>query len=173
MEFKGTPETWLEWLVGTDEQRSHDARLALGGLTPDDGIAPDRFIDALSSGDDDVVFWSTVALARLESTAIAAVLPLLELASQHGAFRVRQSAIAALSRIDAARPSVKAGLLAALRDENAFVRREALQALIHVPSLGRTELRLIAEMSSDPDPNVARWSEIALRNIKADRRRDA
>jgi hypothetical protein len=62
-------------------------------------------------------------------------------------------------------------LLGALSDESAFVRREALQALISMRNLRSVDLAAIRDLKDDPDPDVARWSEIALRNIGAGKRR--
>ena len=169
-QFKGTPEEWLDWLVGGDEQRAHDACLALGGIGPDDGIAPDPFVAALSSANENVVFWATIALARLGPKAARATPTLVEISSQHPAFGVRQAAVSALSQIIPSDPLVKVALLAALQDPHAAVRREALQALTRVRALEDDDLHLIAKLSGDADKDVARWSEIVLRSLARDRK---
>ncbi len=167
--FKGNPEDWLRWLGSNDPDLSQQARLALGGLTPQDGFSPEVFLAALASDDDDIVLWSVVALGRLEAGALRAIPGLVRLASAHRAFGVRQAAVSALPRIGSEEPEVKPALLAALTDASPFVRREALQALTALPQLEQMDLRTIENMGADPDQDVARWSKIALRNIGSNR----
>jgi tetratricopeptide (TPR) repeat protein len=57
VEIKGTPDQWLDWLVGDDEQIAHDAKLALGGLIPEDNVPLEALVDGLTSAGEDVVFW--------------------------------------------------------------------------------------------------------------------
>jgi hypothetical protein len=63
-------------------------------------------------------------------------------------------------------PRAKATALQALNDSSPFVRREALQALIAIKGLSSTDLARIKDRENDADKDVARWSEIALRNIR-------
>jgi len=167
--FRGGPEDWLKWLVSGDADLSQEARMALGGIFPADGVAPDHFLASLSSSDDTIVFWSVVALAQLGPASLAAIPNLVEISARHDAFGIRQAAVDALSRIGPDHPAVKPAVLAALKDQSPFVRRDALQALIAIPGLQREDLLTIGEMAHDPDGAVSRWSEIALHSIRANR----
>ena len=93
----------------------------------------------------------------------------MEISARHQSFGIRQAAVDALARVAPERPPVKAALLAALHDESPFVRREALQALIVIPALEPADILTIRELERDPHEDVSRWSEIALRNIRAKR----
>ncbi len=64
----------------------------------------------------------------------------------------------------------KETVLRALNDNNSFVRRNALQALIRIHDLSAEDLERIKSMENDPDSSVASWSEIALRNIRINRK---
>jgi hypothetical protein len=64
-------------------------------------------------------------------------------------------------------PRAKVTVLQALDHASPFVRREALQALIAIKGLSASDLALIIkDRENDADKDVARWSEIALRNIR-------
>ena len=47
-----------------------------------------------------------------------------------------------------------------------FVRQNALRAMISIKDLTAEDLGQIESMKNDPDYDVVRWSEIALRNIR-------
>jgi HEAT repeat protein len=167
MRIRGTPEDWLAWLVGPDPRKRKEAKLILGGLTPDDEAALVPLAKALASNDDVIVFWSVVALTRLGRRATSAVPALCRLANFHAQFGMRQAAVAALGQIAPGDGAAKAAVLNAISDLSPFVRREALQAICAFDSLSNVELGRIRAAASDPDETVARWSKAALRNIRA------
>ena len=162
-----SPTEWLSWLVGSDAKQRQRARLALGGVEPEDEIDPGCFVAALSSGNDDVVFWSLVALGGIGPAGCSAVNEIRELASAHHASPIRAQAMAALVRIAPNDPETRVCVRAALSDSNPFVRREALENMITVASASDGDLDAIGELATDSDASVARWSEIAIRNIRA------
>ena len=161
----GTPDEWLEWLLGPDAARRNEAKLFLGGLQPDDEIQLTPLLRGLESSNHDITFWSIVAVTGLAGRAGSAAGKLRELARGHAEFGIRQAAVAALSKVSPADDQTRMTILKALEDESRFVRREALQALISVPRLESADLLRIAAMAKDSDPNVAHWSEVCLRNI--------
>jgi HEAT repeat protein len=166
MKADGTPKEWLAWLTGRDSRQRHEAKLILGGLEPKDVIGIDPLIRGLGSEDRDVAFWSTVGLGRLGRQAAAAIPNLAGVAVGHREFGVRQAAVSALAWVGPRDDQAKAAVLQALGDTSPWVRRDALEALIHFEDLTEHELTRIKAMESDPDEDVARWSEIALRNIR-------
>ena len=167
----GTPEDWIAWLTDSSEQKRKEARLILGGLRPSDRLRLAPLITALKSTDDNVVFWAVCALGRLRSRARRAVPALIDLV-HHRKSGVRQAAIHALSRLDPNDMRIKGVILQALQDTDPFVRREALQSLISLKNLTNEDIALIQAAGNDADENVARWSEIALRNINLKNRRN-
>lgn len=164
--FKGTPEDWLAWLTSGEEVLMREATFALGGISPSDGFVPDHFQEALSSPNERIVFWSIVALGRLERGSLPAIPKLVEISAQHRAFGVRQAAVQAISKIAPESVQAKQAIFSAFEDASEFVRREALQAVIAIPKLNAADINVIRQMSDDPDRDVSRWSEIALRNIQ-------
>ena len=162
----GTPDDWFDWLTGPDEQRAHDATIILGGIEPADGIPVAPLVERLDSDKEYVQFWALIALGRLEDNAVIAAPRIREMARSHKAFGLRQAAIMAIKRIAPADPATKETLTFTLRDPNPFVRRETLQAFIDVPALTQSDLQLIAAAANDEDETVARWSEVALRNVR-------
>jgi len=168
---ENTSAEWLSWLVGADEDRRKEATLRLGGLTPEDSVPLQPLLDGLRSDNETVVFWCTVALGRVGEAAHAGLADLLSVASGHPKFGLRQAAVAAAPRVDPRDESVRLTLLGALSDPSECVRREALQALVSMRNLRSEDLAAIRSLENDPDPNVARWSEVALRNIHAGPRR--
>lgn len=166
MRIQGTPEEWLSWLTSSDERKRKEVTLTLGGLIPKDRVPIAPLVEALASDNRDLVFWATIGLGCLGPHAATAVAPLSRVAHDHPEFGTRQAAVMALSRIAPSDPTAKVVVLNALDDSNPFVRREALQALIAFEDLSAEELGQIKTMEKDPDEMVARWSEIALRNIR-------
>jgi HEAT repeat protein len=161
----GTPEEWLAWLTDRDDQKRKEATLILGGLRPSDRLRLAPLIAALKSTDDNVVFWSVIALGCLRSRARRAIPAVVDLV-HHRDFGMRQAAIHTLSVLGPNDPRVKREIIQALRDPNPYVRREALQSLINMKNLTEDDIAVIKSAGSDPDDAVASWSEIALRNIR-------
>jgi HEAT repeat protein len=171
MDDVGSSEDWLRWLKSGDSALVDRARLGLGGVEPTDDIDRTPLIRGLASSDHDIVFWALVAIGRLGPQASEALEQVCNIARTHHEFGIRQSAAEAASRIGPHERLTVNTLLALLRDPSPYVRREALQALIAVEPLVETDIAAIRQMGADSDPAVARWSEIALRNIAARQRR--
>ncbi len=142
------------------------------GLTP---IEPDTkprensiepVLEGLRSSDGNKAFRAVFELHRLGERARTAVPELLLIASTTDECGLRQAAVNLLAAIAPDDPRAKAAALQALNDSNPFVRREALQALISIKGLSALDLARIKGMETDSDKDVARWSEIALRNIR-------
>jgi hypothetical protein len=153
-------------LAGDDEKRRHDARLILGGLTPDDPVAPEALVSRLTETDEDIVFWAVIGLARLEDRAAVGLSAISRVAARHPAFGVRQAALEALPRIAAKDPEIKPVLVHALVDESPWVRQSALRAFISVPALDASYLAAIRALEHDPDEIVRHQAEVTLRNIR-------
>jgi HEAT repeat protein len=170
MDSEATPEKWLSWLQYGNHSERKEATLILGGLKPSDPVRLSPLVQALESEDDNLIFWCVIALGRLRSRARRAVprlLPLLE----RSAFGIRQAVVLTLSKIAPNDERVKGAILGALKDPSPLVRRQALQAAIVIPHLTKGELRSIRSMENDLDEAVARWSEVALRNIRLRQKR--
>ena len=151
--------------------------ILLGELTSD-GLAPidpdakprevpvEPVLEQLRSSDSKKVFRTIIELHRLGERARVAVPELLRIASTFDKFGIRQAAVNMLAAVAPDDPRAKGAALRALNDSSPFVRREALQALIKVKGLSVIDLARIKEMENDSDKDVARWSEVALRNIR-------
>ena len=170
--IQGTSQEWLDWLTSRNQEKRKEATLILGALRPRDHLHLTPFITALRSGDKTVVFWSVIALGRLRSRAHRAIFVLRELV-HHSDSGIRQAAVNALSCIGPADPLVKAAVFQALKDNNAIVRRQALQSMMELKNLTDDDLTVIRALANDADENVARWSEITIRNIRLKKDRDA
>jgi HEAT repeat protein len=162
----GSPDDWFLWLIGSDSRLRKQATLILGGLEPTDDVSVAPFLERLSHNDETIVFWAVVALHRLGPRSKQAASSLATIAGTHPAFGVRQAAISALPKIAPTEPGTLEAMRKALSDSAAYVRREALQAIAKLPTLEMSDLEAIARMANDADEAVARWSEIALRNIR-------
>lgn len=111
------------------------------------------------------IFRAVFELHRLGERAKVAVPEMLCIANS-GETGLRQAALNTLAVIAPDDLRVKAASLQALNDSSPFVRREALQALISIKELSAADLARIKDMENDSDKGVARWAEIALRNIR-------
>lgn len=151
--------------------------ILLGELTPDGLIAIDQnakpplpsvepVLERLRSSDSRKVFSAVFDLQRFGDRATQAVPDLIRFSSESDEFGLRQAAVNTLAAIAPEDHRTKAAFLQALDDVHPSVRREALQALIKIRRLSETDLARIKEMEKDSDKDVARWSEIALRNIR-------
>ena len=166
MPVEGKLEKWLTWLIGPDSDKRWEAKLLLGALTPQDTVSLTPLVEALSSENDDLVFWSVIALASSGARAEPAVSELARVANFHSQFGNRQAVVGALSKVAPSNEVAKATVLRALEDTSPYVRENALQALIEFTELSAADLGKIRAMEDDSDEDVARWSEIAIRNIR-------
>jgi HEAT repeat protein len=164
--LRGTPDDWFAWLDGSHEKRRQEAKLILGGLTPDDPIAPEPLIARLADPNPEIVFWAVVGLSCMERRSAAALLQLIRVASLHTAFGNRQAALEALARVAPREPVAKQAILYALGDESLWVRIGALRALIEIPELSEDDLAAIRTLEDDPETMVRDQAEITLRNIR-------
>jgi len=141
----------------------------LGPIDPDtkpQEVRIESVLEDLRSSNSKKAFFAVFELRRLGDRAREAVPDLASLASAHDEFGLRQAAIISLADIAPDDSRAKTAILHALKDASPYVRREALQALISIKSLSVEDLALIKGMENDPDSDVARWSEVALRNIR-------
>lgn len=145
--------------------------LAEGGLRPFDPAAPrpdppiEPVLHEIRSADGRLVFRGIMALPRFGDRAREAVPDLLRIAAAADEVALRQFSVTILAMVAPDDPRVKGAVFRAFADSSPFVRREALQAAIKVKELSPADLTRIKDMERDPDRDVARWSEIALRNI--------
>jgi HEAT repeats len=145
--------------------------LTSGGLKPIDPnaerpeVSIEPVLEGLRSSDGKKVFRAVFELHRHGVRARAAIPELLRVAHSDD-FGLRQAAVNILAAVAPDDPRSKATALQALNDSSPSVRREALQALIAIKGLSATDLARIKDRENDADKDVARWSEIALRNIR-------
>ena len=158
------PQPWLDALARGDEEARKRATMAIGSFPLKGRIDVGPFVSALSSPDVKLVFWSVIGLGRSQSQAAQAVSALSSLAQGHPAFGIRQAAISALRDIAPGEAISRSATFQALRDSNAFVRREALQSIAAYPSISPTEVQLVRHLAGDPDESVVNWSAIVLRH---------
>ncbi len=144
--------------------------LTKGGLQPIDPDAKppevliEPVLEGLRSSDAKKVFRAVFELHRLGERSRVAVPELLRIATADE-FGLRQAAVNMLAVVAPDDPRAKAAALQAMNDSSPFVRREAIQALISIKGLSAANLARIKDMENDSDKDVARWSEIALRNL--------
>jgi hypothetical protein len=142
------------------------------GLTlPDPNYVPKPksigpIIEDLRSDDPKRIHLALIELPRLGELASEAAPELARIASTFERVATRQGALYALVSAAPDDPRSKLAAMEALKHESPYMRRQALQALISIKGLGVQDLAQIESMEQDPDENVARWSEIALRNIR-------
>lgn len=152
-------------IASGDKQRWKEATHIIAELNHDTTVDESIFVASLSSVDDEVVFWSEIALQHLGERGIAAIPVLLSLLDR-GRLYIRQSAVKTLAAVGPKDKRARAAVFRAFADSSPFVRREALQACIDLPELSADELASIAAMATDADEAVSSWSEITLRNIR-------
>ena len=159
-------------IASGNKKRRREATETIAKFDHDSDVDVSVFVSSLTSTDNDVVFWSVIALEHLGergSAAIPHLLPLLH----HEALFVRQTAVKALAAVGPRDERAKAAVFRYFADLSPFVRREALQACIHLRDLSADQLAHIHAMAADPDEAVSSWSEIALRNIRISEQRRA
>ena len=157
------PSPWLAALNECDEEARHAAKRALGGFTEADKVLAEPLVTALASRNEEVVFWGAVALGCIRLQGVSAVPRLASLIRSHPAFGVRQAAVQAIVRVAQGQAATRNAVFSALADDNAFVRRETLQAILSLLPLAPDELARVSRLSADPNEVVSRWSEIVLR----------
>lgn len=88
----------------------------------------------------------------------------LDLGQMHG--WLGQAALNMIASTAPDDPRARIAALETLNHPSSFMRREALQALIDITRLPAADLARMKDMENDPDKDVARWSEIARRNVR-------
>ena len=165
------PEEWLARLTDPSPRTRKRAVPRVCELAAKDGSLLAILREALRSPNTRAVFWMVSDIGSLGPRGRVAVPELVRVLESHEAFGVRQAAVAALASVAPDDPQAKAAIFRAFADRSPHVRREALQAVISVHDLSEEDLGRIKEMEADADTDVARWSEIALRNIRLGRAR--
>jgi HEAT repeat protein len=125
------------------------------------------FVSSLTSSNDDVIFWSEIALQHLGERGKDAI-PALMLLLEHSQLFVRQYAVKTLAAVGPKDKRARGAFFGSFSHPEAFIRGEAVEACIGLPDFTLEELKAIAAMASDPDEHVSRQSEITLRNIRID-----
>src|SRR5688500_16476671 len=90
------------------------------GLEENDHVEPAPFLLALKSEDEDVAFWSLIALKRIGASAKSGVTEIAA-ALQHPAFGIRQAAVSTLAELGIREHSIQDAILTALDDTEPFV----------------------------------------------------
>jgi HEAT repeat protein len=157
-------QEWISWITSADEKKWKEATLALGGLHPDSEVDIDALIEALGSGNKDVVFWCIGALAALESRSMKAIDKLI-LLTDHGYLAVRQASICALPRIAPERKDLTKVLVKKLTDNNEFVVCDTLSSLIDMKSVEASDVEAVKDCLTHPSQHVSFQAEVTLRNL--------
>jgi len=152
-------------IASGDAERQRKAEEVISEIDHDTDVDASVFVSSLASKNDDVVFWSEIALEHLGDRGGAAIPCLLALLQREPLF-LRQMAVKTLAAVGPKDAEARAAVFRSFVDSSPFVRREALQACIGLPNLSADDLAAIAAMAADSDEAVASWSEIALRNIR-------
>jgi hypothetical protein len=79
---------------------------------------------------------------------------------------VLQTIVLALARLPPDESTAKEAVFLAFADPSPEVRQMALRSVMSLTNLTEADLERIGEMADDSDEEVARWSDIALRNIR-------
>ena len=151
-------------IASGNSERRRQAEDAIGEMDRDTDVNASVFVSSLASTNEEVVFWSAIALEHLRDRGSAAIPCLLALLQREQLF-LRQTAVKTLAAVGPKDTEARAAVFRSFADSSPLVRREALQACIGLPNLTADNLAAIAAMAADSDEAVANWSEIALRNI--------
>lgn len=148
------------------------------GLSPTEKTAPSeariaQVVEELRSSESRKVFRAVIGLQRFGTLARQAVPDLLRIIGTSEEVALRQFGLNTLVAIAPDDPSVKTAVFDAFSDGCPFVRREALQAAISITNPSASDLARIKDMEDDPDDAVSRWSEIALRNIRINAKKES
>lgn len=165
------PDEWFARLTVNDTRERNRAVARVCHLVSEDGGLLGLLSNALRSPNDHAVFWVVVKLGSAGARARATVPALVQCLRERPEFGIREAAVGALVEIAPDDPSVKAAVIGAFADTSPHVRRSALQASIDLVGLSDADLDIIRALEADPDEHVARWSEVALRNIRLRRER--
>ena len=120
----GTPQDWLVWLTNSDPLQVQEARLALGGTQPGQGVPLQPLVTGVHDSNAEVALWSLVAIAGLGTEAALAV----RLAGGLDRRAIRERALARFSvarMVDAYERVYRDLVEAALRDERVPAERVA------------------------------------------------
>ncbi len=79
---------------------------------------------------------------------------------------LRQAAMATLVSVAAGQSGTRSAVMDALRDQDAILRREALQAISKLEGLTREDLEIIESLQKDRDPGVAFWAKLAAETLR-------
>ncbi|HUG12374.1 MAG TPA: hypothetical protein VMM36_15260 [Opitutaceae bacterium] len=158
-------EKLLAAIASNERPRRHRATLVLGGLEPKVDIDVQVLIEGLRSNNDDVVFWSEVALKRLGERSAPAIPVFIELLNREPQF-IQQSAVDCLVGAGPRDPAARKAVFGVFHHPDWSMRLEALTKCINLPDHTPDELAAIARMADDPHPQVAEWSGGALRIIR-------
>jgi hypothetical protein len=164
----GTPQAWLDAVAGNDSAAWKDATLILGGLEESDRIDPAPFLASLKSDDEDVVFWSLIALKRIGASSKAG-LDQIATALRHPALGIRQAAIGALADLAIDEARVQDMIVDSLEDTDAAVRAEAVRALEQASALGDPAMAKLRILLADPDEGVRDYAKRCLERRNYDR----
>lgn len=152
-------------IASGNSERRRQAEDVIGDIDRDTDVDASIFVSSLASTNEDVVFWSAIALERLRDRGSAAIPCLLALLQRKELF-LRQTAVKTLAAVGPKDKEARTAVFLSFADSSPFVRREALQACIGLPNLSADDLAAIAAMATDSDEAVASWSEIVLRNVR-------
>jgi hypothetical protein len=128
-------------------------------------------IEGLRSNDLKKIHLALIELPGIRDYAREAVTELARIANTCEDLATRQGALYALVSAAPDDSRAKATAMASLNHKSPDMRQQALEALISIKDLGDQDLAQIKNMEKDPDEDVARWAEIALRNIRLRRKR--
>src|SRR5262245_46761100 len=160
------PEEWLARLTRSDPRKRKRALARVCELASADSGLLAVLRDALRSAGDHAAFWIVTDIGSLGPRGRVAAPELVRALGENQPFGLRQAILRVLTAVAPDEPATRDAVFCAFADPSPFVRRQALQAAIDLPCLSEADLGRIGQMEADPDEDVARWSEVALRNIR-------
>ena len=160
-------EKLLSDIVSKDRRTYLKAADTISDFDGETSVDEAVFINSLNSENEDIVFWSILALEHIGPRAASAIEKLIDLTKSEKLL-YRMSSVKALSHVGPSNPEAIEAIFESFGDCDANVRREALQSCINLHELSEEQLAAIAGMAADPDEDVARWSEITQRNRRID-----
>jgi uncharacterized protein (TIGR02996 family) len=157
--FKG--QDWEREIARTALRQT--AARGLAAIGPAAALSVPELADLLKDRSDEVRRETATALAAIRA---ASVVPHLRRAACDKDPLVRSAAVRGLGCCgDASEPSV-AAVLSVLRDENPYIRREAIAALVALKPDGEAVRSALRETASDPDATVRTRSAALLKRIE-------
>lgn len=160
-------EKLLSDIVSKNRRTYLKAADAISDFDGETSVDESVFINSLNSENEDIVFWSILALEHIGPRAAGAIEKLIDLTKSEKLL-YRMSSVKALSYVGPSNPEAIEAIFESFGDDDANVRREALQSCINLHELSEEHLAAIAGMAADPDKDVVRWSEITQRNRRID-----